>query len=158
MHEPLKTDNLINFVISKLNCTEDEAIEFICDYREAEVLDIGCRNVNKFIDTFDKSVDLLPIKNTVLSAIGEAVEKGHLRDSDIKKLIQELIPEAFPSDSNKDLFNGKMIVPHIKDTAEPSSKRCNATLCRVVIYNDDFIYLENQVDKCMYVIPVSDFE
>ena len=155
---PLKTDNLLSFVINKLNCTEDEAVDFICEYKNNELIDIGSRSVNKFIDTFDKSVDYLPIKTTVLSTIGEAVDEGHLLDKDIKKLIQDLIPEAFPSDSTKDLFNGKIIVPRIKDTAEPSSKRCNAVFCRVVVYNDEFIYLENQVDKCMYMIPVSDFE
>lgn len=153
----MTNNNLTNLVCKTLNCTEDKALDFICDFHEAECLDVGIQWFNAFSDGFKANFDI-DNKSQVLTEIGNEILQGNLREKDIEKLFIFHFPNDYVTKTDTDFFNGKMIIPHLKDTADPMSKRCNAVLCKVVLFNKGFVYLENQIDHTMYVVKTEDFE
>lgn len=154
--QPIQTHNLTEFIKQKLKCGEDEAVEFICDFYDNEALGIAQTWLNEFCEYFPDDFD---IKNPILIEIGEQIKRGNLRYKNVESLFKSRFPDLFADKETKNtIFNGMLLVPHLKDTADPTSKMCNAVLCKVVLYNDDYIYLENQIDHKMYIISVEDFE
>ena len=152
----MTTDNLINLIKNKMNCGEDEAIDLICEIHSAEALDMGIQWAEHFEECFNPKIDL-ENKTVILTEIGELILDQNLTQETIKALFKYKFGEDFNYE-NHGFFVGKMIIPHIKDNAEPMSKRCNSVLCKVITYDGESICLENQIDKNMYIISLNDFE
>lgn len=152
----MTNDNLISLIKSKMNCGDDEAVDLICEIHSAEALDTALLWVERFKECFNPNLDL-ENKITLLTEIGELILDHKLTPETIRALFKYKFGEDFNYE-NHGFFVGKMIIPHIKDNAEPTSKRCNAILCKIITYDGENICLENQADKNMYIISLNDFE
>ena len=146
---------LIDFVGTTLNCDEDKALDFIEEFNNCS-----------YIDTFDLAFaelreyfpDDFTLDNDTKIKYGRLIEEGQLRYNEIKRLFKAEFDEFNCGDLDYSLFEGKTLIPHVKDSADPMSKRCNAVLCKIVLYNADTIYLKNEADGNIYVVRAEDLE
>ena len=147
--------NLISFVTSKLNCNEDEAFNFVLDFFDSYYYDLGNEAVINYREFFPN--DFKPEAEELIK-LGKQINIGHPTNQEIKKLLKAQFKEFNCGDIMYNVFENKVIIPHIKDNAEPYSKRCNAVACDVITYNADLVYLRNQADDKIYIIKTEDFE
>jgi len=152
----MEQNNLISLIKNKMNCGDDEAVDLICEIHSAEALDTALLWVERFKECFNTKLDL-ENKITILTEIGEAILDHKLTPETIQALFKYKFGEDFEYKSDG-FFVNKMIIPHIKDKADPMSKRCNAILCKIIAYDGENICLENQADKNMYIISLDEFE
>lgn len=159
----MKKNNIQSFIKSKFNLTDEQVVDFLIEFYEKELLDTAETVLENFADNFPKDFDFEKItdeQKEYIASVHETVKHSDLNTyaESMDKIFKSMFAE-YQSETVKHLFEGKIIVPHIKDNASATSRKCNGVFCEVVTYNNAYIYVKNQLDNnAIYCIAVSELE